>query len=164
MAPGTMSAAMPIGANASGSSDISANSNAPSNAASHSAWRNSGAISPRRPAPSSCDTDGGNAISTPIGAIIGSQNSAAPTATEASVWVPWWPATTVSTKPTNPCDRCPAASGAARRAVRSTSSRKRGEACGDADMLACSLAVIPANAGIQLLATYSESWIPAFAG
>ena len=126
VAPGMMSAAMPIGASANGSTVIRPNSNRPSAAASHSAWRNSGPISPRRPAPSSCDTDGGKAISTPIGSIIGNQNSAVPTATAARVAVPWWPATTASTKPTSPCDRCPAANGAARRAVRATSSRKRG--------------------------------------
>ena len=126
LAPGTMSAAIPIGPSIHGSTVISANSDAPRPIASHSDCRHSGAISSRRPAPSSCETDGGSAISVPIGTIIGSQNSAVPTATAARVVVPWWPATTASTKPTNPCDRCPAASGAAKRALRRTSSAKRG--------------------------------------
>jgi len=126
VAPGMMSAAIPIGPSISGNTVTSANSSAPRPNASHSDCRHSGPISPRRRAPSSCDTDGGSAISVPIGSIIGSQNSAVPTATAASVVVPWRPATTVSTNATSPCDRWPAANGAARRALWRTSSAKRG--------------------------------------
>ncbi len=117
---------MPIGASASGTSVRNTNSATPSAGASHSACRNSGPISPRRPAPSSCDTDGGNAISVPIGTIIGSQNSAVPTATAASVVVPWWPAITLSTKPISPVDRWPATSGPDSHAVVRTSLDRRG--------------------------------------
>ena len=102
---------MPNAAIASGASESSANRTMPSAAASHSACRNSGAISARRPPPSICDTDGGKAISVPIGTVIGSQNSAVPIDTAASVSVPWWPAIALSTKPINPLDRWPSDSG-----------------------------------------------------
>src|SRR5690606_26889504 len=74
-------------------------------------------------------------ISVPIGTIIGSQNMAVPTATPASVLVPWRPAMTLSTKPISPVARWPATSGAASTAVVRTSLRKRGGG-GDAGMVA----------------------------
>ena len=83
-----MSAEMPIGPSNCGSNVISANNSAPRPIASHSDCRHSGAISSRRRAPSSCETEGGSAINVPIGSIIGSQNSAVPTATAAKVVVP----------------------------------------------------------------------------
>ena len=94
-----------------------------------SAWRNSGPTSARRPLPSSCETDGGTAISVPIGIMIGSQNIAVPTDTAASVAVPWRPAITLSTRPIRPVATWPATSGAASTAVVRTSLRKgaRGE-------------------------------------
>src|SRR5690606_20577440 len=84
------------------------------------------------PEPSSCETDGGSDSSVPIGTIIGSQNSAVPTATAARVSVPWWPAMALSTKPIRPVDRCPATSGAARIAVVRTSRPKPGAGVVDA--------------------------------
>ena len=105
------------------------NSTAPSIAASHRPWRNSAPTSCRRPAPSSCDTAGGSDISVPIGIIIGSQNSAVPIDTAASVAVLWWPAMTLSTKPIRPEATWPATSGAASTAVVRTSLAKRGRAC-----------------------------------
>src|SRR4249919_128279 len=131
-APGRISGAMPIGSSAKVTTLRNANSRMPSIAASHSAWRNKGAISPRRPAPSSCDTAGGKAISVPIGTIIGSQNNAVPTATAASVRVPWWPAITLSTKPIRPVDRWPSTSGAASVALVRSSRAKRGGVGGEA--------------------------------
>ena len=135
VAPGRMSGAMPIHPSASGNSDISPHSSAPKARASQSAWRNSGAISCRRPAPSRWEIDGGSAISVPIGIIIGSQNIAVPTDTAASVAVPWRPATRLSTSPIIPVATCPAASGAARRAVRASSWRIEGRETGFAEAL-----------------------------
>ena len=126
VAPGMISGAMPIGPSACTTAVMKPNSSRPSPAASHSAWRNSAPTSSRRPLPSSCDTAGGNDISVPIGTIIGSQNSAVPTATAASVSVPWWPAITLSTKPISPVDRWPNTSGAASTPVRRTSAPRRG--------------------------------------
>ena len=61
------------------------------------------------------------------GTIIGSQNSAVPTATAASVVVPCWPAIELSTKPISPVETWPATSGAASVAVRRISLRKRAD-------------------------------------
>src|SRR5690606_15565708 len=129
---GRTSGAMPIGASACTARLSSTNSPSPSPSASHSACRNSGPISARRPAPTSCATDGGSAISVPIGTSITSQNRAVPTATPARVLVPWRPAITLSTKPISPVARWPATSGAASAAVERTSPRRRaGGAGGD---------------------------------
>ena len=78
-----------------------------------------------RPAPSSCDTDGGTAISTPTSTRITTDHTALPTATPASVVAPWRPASTVSTKVINTDDSCPATIGAASSSVRRTSPAKR---------------------------------------
>ncbi len=79
---------MPMGSSACTARVRKPNISTPSASASHSAWRNNGPISSRRPAPSRCDTDGGNDINVPIGAIIGRKNSAVPTDTDASAVVP----------------------------------------------------------------------------
>jgi hypothetical protein len=79
---------MPKASSASGIALRKTNIPAPSSSASHSDWRNSGPISSRRPPPSNCDTDAGSAIKVPIGTNSGSQNSAVPTDTAASVVVP----------------------------------------------------------------------------
>src|SRR5690606_223137 len=125
VAEGRISGAIPIGSSACTAKVRNTHSSMPSISASHSACRNSGPMPSRRPAPSSCETEGGNAISVPIGTIIGSQNIAVPTATAASVLVPWRPAMTLSTKPIRPVAKWPATSGAARTAVARTSRRKR---------------------------------------
>ena len=54
-------------------------------------------MSARRPAPLSCDTVGGTAISTPMLTRITTDHTALPTPTAASVTGPWRPASTVST-------------------------------------------------------------------
>src|SRR5690606_9343791 len=131
-AVGRTPGAMPSGSSACTDRLRQGTGTGPGPSDSHSACRNSGPTSARRPAPSSCDTDGGSAISVPIGTIIGSQNMAVPTATPASVLVPWRPAITLSTKPIRPVARWPATSGAASTAVVRTSPRKRaGGAGGD---------------------------------
>ena len=134
VAPGRISGAIPKASSASGIALRNRNMARPSASASHSACRNSGPIWSRRPAPSSCDTEAGTAISVPIGTSNGSQNSAVPTDTAASVAVPWWPAMTASTRPISPVETWPATSGAASRALLRSSSRKRG--VGDSDMTA----------------------------
>ena len=126
VAPGMMSVAMPNAPSASGTALRKANISRPRPNPSHSACRNSGAISWRRPAPSSCETDAVSAMSVPIGTIIGSHSSAVPTVTEASVRVPWWPAMTLSTKLIRPVDTWPSTSGRASVAVARSSRPKRG--------------------------------------
>src|SRR5690606_18914516 len=125
IAPGTISGAMPNRARPSGAKVRKANISRPRPNASHSAWRNSGAIASRRLLPSSCETDAVSAIRVPIGTIIGSHSSAVPTVTEARVWVPWRPAMTLSTKPISPVDTWPSTSGRARVTVASSSWPKR---------------------------------------
>ena len=129
-----MSGAMPNAASAYGAMLRKANISTPRPSDSHSAWRNSGAISPRRFAPSSCETEAVSEISVPIGTIIGSHNSAVPTVTAASVAVAWWPAITLSTKPIRPVETWPSTSGSASVAVARTSWPKRGVGEGDTDM------------------------------
>src|SRR5690606_38837572 len=126
-APSRISGAIPIGSNARLARLRKANNTTPSASANHSAWRNSAPISARRPLPSSRDTAGGSDISVPIGTIIGSQNSAVPTDTAASVAVPWWPAMTASTKPINPVATWPSTSGPASTPVRRTSCDRRAD-------------------------------------
>ena len=126
VAPGRISGAIPKLSSASGMTLRNVNMARPSASASHIAWRNSGPISFRRPPPSSCETVAGTAIKVPIGSSSGSQNSAVPIDTAASVAVPWRPAITASTRPISPVETCPAISGAARRALLRNSSPKRG--------------------------------------
>jgi hypothetical protein len=79
---------MPSGASQYGLKRISTNNKPPSIAASHTACRNTAAISPRRCAPLSCATVGGIAISTPTQTRITTVHSALPTPIAASVTGP----------------------------------------------------------------------------
>ena len=88
VAPGMMSAAMPKPSSSRGAALRKANITRPRPSDSHSAWRNSGPICSRRPAPSSCETEAVRAIRVPSGTIIGRYSRAVPTVTEARVKVP----------------------------------------------------------------------------
>ena len=71
--------------------------NKPTASASHSACRQTGPTSERRPAPLSWDTVGGIAIISPMQINIASDQMALPTATAARVIGPCRPANSVST-------------------------------------------------------------------
>src|SRR5690606_39244399 len=104
---------------------------------------------------SSCETDTVNAMSVPIGTIIGSHSRAVPTVTEARVWVPWRPAMTLSTKPIRPVDTWPSTSGRASVAVASSSWPKRRSGWEEEDMgMRREAAVVPGA-----LAPGSAGWL-----
>ena len=90
------------------------------------AWRNSGAISARRPAPSSCATDGGTAYMMPIIVISGIDARFAPIATAPSTCASRWPASITSITPCPIAESCATISGSARRSV-ALSSRRRSD-------------------------------------